>query len=87
MSRFLLTILRPRSPTTARRIPIKLRTSLDRTILLPRLLRNIHRRPKVALTKLQAIVITALITEAMSDIGPTASSIGLGSTGNDLVIR
>jgi hypothetical protein len=89
MSRFLLTILRPRSPTVASHIPIKLRTSLDRAARLPRLLRDIHRRPKAALLKVPALAtLTSLrVIGAISDIGAIASSIGPGNTGSDFVIR
>jgi hypothetical protein len=88
-SRFLLTILHPRSLTIASSIPIKLRPSLDRAVRLPSLLRDVHRRPKVARLKVPALAAptTVRLIGAMSDIGAIASSIGPGNTGSDFVIR
>jgi hypothetical protein len=88
-SRFLPTILHPRSLTIASRILIKLRTLLDRTVRLPRLLRDIHRRPKGALLKAPALATLTIvrIIGAMSGIGAIASSIGPGNTGSEFVAR
>ena len=88
-SRFLPTILRPKSLTIASRILIKLHASLDRAVRLPRLLRDIHRRPKGGLLKVPALArLTAgRFIGATSDIAATAFSIGPGNTGSDLVVR
>jgi hypothetical protein len=89
MSRFLLTILRPRPLTIASRILIKLRVSLDRAVRLRRLLRDIHRRPKGARLKAPALATLTIVRfiGATSDIAATAFSIGLGNTGSDFVVR
>ena len=88
-SRFLPTILHPRSLTIASRILIKLRTLLDRAVRLPRLLQDIHRRPKGALLTAPALTTLTIVRVigAMSGIGAIASSIGPGNTGSEFVAR
>ena len=88
-SRFLPTILRPKSLTIASRILIKLRVSLDRAVRLRRLLRDIRRLPKVVLSKVPALATLTIVRfiGATSDIAATAFSIGLGNTGSDFVVR
>jgi hypothetical protein len=88
-SRFLPTILRPKPLTVASLTLTKLRTLLDRAVRLPRLLRDIKRRPEDAQLKnpAHATLTTVRVIGARFDIAAIASSIGPGNTGNDLVIR
>ena len=89
MSRFLLTILRPRSLTIASRILIKLRAPRDQTrspcqgsFGTSIVVQRAHRLKVPA----HATLTIVRVIGAMSGIGATVSSIGLGNTGSDFVI-
>src|ERR1700722_4065673 len=97
-SRFLPTILHPKSLTIASRILINVGAAVDRAvplprllldIRLPRLLRDIRRLPKVVLSKVPALATLTIVRfiGATSDTAATAFSIGLGNTGSDFVVR